>query len=64
MSRSAPDARTVAGGYDVYAGAEGLNLTKTVNTLSTDGSPVYVTIWSLINGVWQSSEHIYQAPVL
>ncbi len=49
------------GGYDIYAGAEGTNLAKTVTTLPTDGSPVYVTLYSLIKGAWQSNEYIYNA---
>lgn len=49
------------GGYDIYAGAEGLNTTRTVSTLPTDGCPVYVTIYSLINGAWQSDSFIYNA---
>lgn len=50
------------GGYEIYAGAEGTHTTKTV-TLPTDGGWVYVTLWSLINGAWQSSEYYYVTPV-
>lgn len=49
------------GAYDVYAGAEGSNLFKTLTSLPIDGGPVYLTIYSLINGTWQSDEAIYQA---
>lgn len=49
------------GGYDVYSGNEGTNTSKTVTTLPTDGSPVYVTLWSFIKGTWQSSDGIYSA---
>lgn len=48
------------GGYDVYAGYEGASLSRTVSTLPVDGGPVYVTLWSLIKGAWQSTEAIYQ----
>lgn len=49
------------GGYDIYAGAEGSNTSKTVTTLPLDGGPVYATLWSLVNGAWLSSESIYSA---
>lgn len=49
------------GGYDVYAAAEGTGTSRAVTTLPVDGGPVYVTIWSLIKGAWQSSEAVYQA---
>lgn len=51
------------GYYDVYAGAEGLNTSRALTTLPLDGSPIYATLWSFINGAWQSSETIYQANV-
>lgn len=51
------------GGYDIYAGYEGVNTVRGVTTLPLDGSPVYATLWSFINGTWQSSEAIYQANV-
>jgi len=38
--------------YDLYAGAEGLNRSKTL-TLPADGRPVYVRLWSMFNGAWQ-----------
>ncbi len=49
------------GGYDLYAGAEGTNTARTLTTLPTDGSPVYVTLYSLIKGAWQSNEYLYNA---
>ncbi len=51
------------GGYEVYAALEGTTLSRTVNTLPTDGGPVYVTLWSLINGAWQSNDYIYNAAI-
>lgn len=32
------------GGYDLYAGAEGTNLSMTVSTLPTGSVPVYMTL--------------------
>ncbi len=52
------------GGYDIHAEAGGTALISTVNTLPTDGSPVYVTLWSLINGAWQGNEYLYSAALL
>lgn len=49
------------GGYDVYAGAEGANTSRTVTTLPTDGGPVYVTLYSWINGAWQHSDAMLNA---
>lgn len=47
------------GGYDVYASNEGGATSKTL-ALPADGGPIYVTLWSLINGSYQSSEYVYQ----
>lgn len=49
------------GARDIHASSTPSGLTQTVTTLPTDGSPVYVTLWSLINGAWQSNEYIYNA---
>lgn len=44
-------------GYDIYAGSEGTNHAKTISSLPSDGRPIYVTLWSLINGSYQSSSY-------
>lgn len=51
------------GGNDLYAGLEGTALSRTLS-LPADGTPVYVSIFSWINGAWQSSESFYQAPLV
>ncbi|MEI7959212.1 MAG: hypothetical protein WCI40_08895, partial [Verrucomicrobiota bacterium] len=48
------------GKYDIYAGNEGTNTSKNV-TLPTDGRPIYVQLWSMINGIWQSTKYVYTA---
>lgn len=48
-------------GYDIYAGLEGTNTSKTITTLPMDGGPVYLTLWSLIDGAYQSNEYIFNA---
>lgn len=48
--------------YDIYAGAEGTNTTKAINNLlPSDGGPVYVTLYSLVNGAYLISDHFYNA---
>jgi len=47
--------------YDLDAITTGASRSCTVPDLPTDGEPIYVTLWSLINGVWQSNAYIYLA---
>lgn len=48
--------------YNLYAGLEGTSFSKTINNLlPSDGSPVYVTLYSWVNGAWQPSDHWYHA---
>ena len=49
------------GGSDLYIASQGTNQTKTVTTVPTDGRPVYVTLWSLIGGVWKANSYAYTA---
>ncbi len=56
------DIGSTAGGHDIYSsGNLGNVLTTTVNGLPTDGSTVYVTLYSLIAGSWQSNGYTYTA---
>lgn len=48
------------GGYDLYAADEGLGLAHTVS-VPVDGTPVYVTLWSLIDGKVQSTTSAFKA---
>ncbi|MCX7825867.1 MAG: hypothetical protein N2689_09955 [Verrucomicrobiae bacterium] len=45
--------------YDLYAGVE-RGSSRTVR-LPVDGRPLYVTLWSWINGAWQPSAYTYTA---
>ena len=45
----------------IQSGNLGNVLTTTVNGLPTNGSTVYVTLYSLIGGVWQSNPYTYTA---
>lgn len=47
------------GGNDLYARSE-VGLSDTV-TLPTDGRAIYVTLWSMINGVWTTKSYAYTA---
>jgi hypothetical protein len=53
-------AGTTPGSYNLYAAAEGTNLTRTV-TIPPDGGPVYVRLWSQIDGAWKFNDYFYSA---
>jgi hypothetical protein len=56
------DVGSTTGAHDYYSsGNLGNVLTTTVNGLPTDGSTVYVTLYSMINGAWQSNGYTYTA---
>jgi NADH:ubiquinone oxidoreductase subunit len=56
------DVGSTAGGNQYYqSGNLGNVLTVTVNGLPTDGSTVYVTLYSLIGGQWFSNAYTYTA---
>jgi hypothetical protein len=56
------DAGSAAGGHQYYSsGNLGPALTTTVNGLPTNGSTVYVTLYSLVSGVWLSNAYTYTA---
>jgi hypothetical protein len=45
--------------YDIYASLESGN-SRTL-TLPVDGRTIHVTLWSLVNGAWQSNAYTYTA---
>jgi hypothetical protein len=55
------DAGSTSGGNQYYSQNEGTNTTATVTGLPVDGSTVYVTLWSLINGSWTSNTYTFTA---
>ncbi len=56
------DAGSSAGGNQYYqSGNLGNVLTTTVTTLPTDGSTVYVTLYSYVSGQWLSNAYTYTA---
>ncbi|HKS26984.1 MAG TPA: S8 family serine peptidase [Pyrinomonadaceae bacterium] len=48
------------GAYDIYNADQGLNRSRTITNLPTDGRTIYVTLWTLINGVWQYNQYSYK----
>ena len=56
------DVGSTTGGHDIYSsGNLGNVLTLTVNGLPTDGSMVYVTLYSLIGSSWSGNTYTYTA---
>ncbi len=56
------DVGSTSGGNNYFqSGNLGGALTATVNNLPTDGSTVYVTLWSLVGGNWVYNEYTYTA---
>jgi len=55
------DIGSSAGGNQYYSASQGTNLTQTVTTLPSDGSTVYVTLYSLISGSWLNNAYTYGA---
>ena len=52
---------TVGGNQYYQSGNLGNVLTVTVNGLPTNGTPVYVTLWSLVGGQWLTTGYTYTA---
>jgi len=56
------DAGSTQGGNQYYqSGNLGNVLTTTVNNLPTNGSTVYITLWTLVNGNWVNNQYTYTA---
>ena len=56
------DVGSTTGGHDIYSSGNIGNVTTlTVNGLPTDGSMVYVTLYSLIGGTWSGNAYTYTA---
>ena len=47
------------GGQELYSVSEGTNLSATVMALPTDGSTVYLRLWSNIGGLWSFNDYTY-----
>jgi len=56
------DIGSTSGGNDIYqSGNLGLQQNTTVYDLPNNGSQIYATLWTLINGQWYYNEYQYQS---
>jgi len=57
------DVGSTQGGNNYYQSGSlpTTTLSQTVNNLPTDGSNIYVTLWTQINGQWQYNQYTYTA---
>jgi hypothetical protein len=53
--------KVAVAGQDIFYSDEGTNLSQVVTGLPTDGSTVYVRLWSKINGAWPFVDYTYTA---
>jgi hypothetical protein len=51
---------TSVGNNDIYGGDQNLNQSAQV-TAPVNGKPIYVRLWSYINGAWQYNDYTYRA---
>jgi hypothetical protein len=51
----------VQGQANIFGQNVALATSQTVNGIPTDGSTVYVKLWTLLGGTWQSSDYNYKA---
>ena len=49
------------GGYEYYNQSQGTNTSVTVSGLPTNGSTVYVRLWTYISGTWHFNDYTYTA---
>ena len=50
---------TTLGGQQLYSAGQGTGLSAVVPGLPTDGSTVYVRLWSNVNGAWLYNDYTY-----
>lgn len=53
------DVGTSVGGFSIYRASEGTGTSRMVTGLPTNGSPVYVRLWSLVGGTWKYIDYYY-----
>ena len=49
------------GGQDAYSGSQGSNTSKTFTSLPTDGSTIYICLWSKIGAAWKFLDYSYKS---
>jgi hypothetical protein len=55
------DVGSVQGQGNIFGQNVALATSQTVNGMPTDGSTVYVRLWTLLGGTWQSNDYTYKA---
>jgi hypothetical protein len=55
---------TTVGGANLFNQDRGTSLSATVAGLPTNGSTLYVRLFSLINGLWQYNDYTYTATTI
>ncbi|MFC1977410.1 hypothetical protein ACFLWS_03995 [Chloroflexota bacterium] len=55
---------TSAGESDIYAQSAGLSLSALVCGIPTDGSNIYVGLWSKFSDGWKTEQYVYKAAVV
>ena len=55
------DVGSAQGQGNIFGQNVALATSQTVNGIPTDGSTVYVKLWTLLGGAWQSSDYTYKA---
>jgi hypothetical protein len=50
---------TTPGGLNIYSASEGTGTFRVVSGLPTNGSTVYVRLWSFMGGVWRYIDYYY-----
>ena len=53
------DVGTTTGGNQIYAASEGTGTSQTVTGIPTNGSTLYVRLWSLVGGAWSYTDYTY-----
>ena len=49
------------GGNEIYGQSQGTNTSVTVGGLPSNGSTLYVRLWSLVGGTWFFNDYTYKA---
>jgi trimeric autotransporter adhesin len=55
------DVGSMQGQANLFGQNVGLTTSQTVNAIPTDGSTVYVKLWTLLGGTWQFNDYTYKA---
>jgi len=64
VSRYRLEVGTTLGGAPLFTQDEHTSLAAIVSNLPTDGGPIYVRLWSLVDTTWHSNDYGYTAPTI